>query len=48
MKQDDYNKLDNSVEKIIDTVSKYITNLNIQYIRSEILKAYEYAKEAHD
>lgn len=43
-----YLKIDNKVDKIIDNVSNYMINLNIEYIRSEILKAYEYTKKAHE
>jgi hypothetical protein len=43
-----YLKIDNKIDKIIDNVSNYMINLNIEYIRSEILKAYEYTKKAHE
>ena len=43
-----YINIDNKVLKIIDIVSEYMTNLNSEYIKSEILKAYEYAKEWHE
>jgi hypothetical protein len=40
-----YEKIDKKVLKIVDAVSEYMTNLNSEYIKNEILKAYEYAKE---
>ncbi len=43
-----YNKTDKKILKIVDIVSEYMTNLNSEYIKSEILKAYEYAKEWHE
>lgn len=39
--------IDNKVENIVNKVSKYMKTLNIEYIRSEIFKAYNYAKDAH-
>jgi hypothetical protein len=48
VEENKYLKIDQKVDKIINLVSKYMTNLNIEYIRSEILKAYEYTKEAHE
>lgn len=43
-----YQQTDKRILKIIDIVSEYMTNLNHSYIKSEILKAYEYAKESHE
>jgi hypothetical protein len=43
-----YLKIDKKIDKIVGIVSNYMTNLNSEYIRSEIIKAYEYAKEAHE
>ncbi len=43
-----YEKIDRKVLKIIETVSEYMGNLNPEYIKVEILKAYEYAKEWHE
>jgi hypothetical protein len=40
-----YKEIDNKVLKIIDLVEEYMTNLNSEYIKNEIIKAYEYAKE---
>ncbi|PZM81979.1 (p)ppGpp synthetase [Candidatus Gracilibacteria bacterium] len=44
----DYSKLEAKVESIVEKVSSYMTNLNSQYIREEIFKAYNYAKQAHE
>ena len=43
-----YIKIDKKVDKIVNTVSKYLINLNIEYIRTEIYNAYEYTKESHE
>ncbi len=43
-----YKEIDNKVLKIIDLVEEYMTNLNSEYIKNEIIKAYEYAKEWHE
>ncbi len=43
-----YKKADKKVEKIIKLVSGYMKNLNVEYIRSEINKAYIYARDAHE
>lgn len=43
-----YLKIDKKVEKIVDKVSKYMVNLNEEYIRTEIFKAYELAKISHE
>ncbi|MFK7780231.1 MAG: RelA/SpoT family protein, partial [Candidatus Gracilibacteria bacterium] len=48
MDPDKYLKIDQKVDKIVKKVSKYMVNLNIEYIRKEIFKAYEYTKEAHE
>jgi len=45
---DIYKEIDKKVEKIVKDVFKYMSNLNIEYIRSEIFKAYEYTKIAHE
>ena len=45
--QVDYSAIDNKVKKIIDKVAKYQKNLKKSEIKKEILKAYEYAKQAH-
>ncbi|MDD2871398.1 MAG: RelA/SpoT family protein [Candidatus Gracilibacteria bacterium] len=43
-----YINIDKKVEKIVLDVAKYMTNLNIEYIRSEIFKAYIYSRDAHE
>ena len=43
-----YLKTDKKIKKIISKVSKYMTDLNVEYIDLEITKAYEYAKMAHE
>ena len=43
-----YEAIDKKVFKIIDKVVVYMTNLNPEYIKTEILKAYEYAKVWHE
>ena len=48
MEKDKYIKIDRKVEKIVEKVSKYLPNLNFEYISSEIFKAYEYTKIAHE
>ncbi len=48
MLENEYSKIDKRVDRIIDNVSKYMVNLNHEYIRWQILKAYEYTKLAHD
>jgi hypothetical protein len=45
---DKYSNIDKKVEKIVLNTAKYMANLNIEYIRKEIFKAYEYAKDAHE
>lgn len=40
-------KLDAKVENIVKKVSLYMRDLNIEYIKNEIFKAYNYAYEAH-
>lgn len=45
---DKYLNIDLKVEKIVSNVAKYMNNLNIEYIRKEIFKAYIYAREAHE
>ena len=46
--EDKYSKIDKRVEVIVKKVSIYMPNLNIKYIREEIFKAYEYARDAHE
>ena len=46
--EDKYSKIDKRVEAIVKKVSIYMPNLNIKYIREEIFKAYEYARDAHE
>jgi len=48
MEKNEYFKIDKRVDRIIDNVSKYMVNLNHEYIRGQILKAYEYTKLAHE
>ncbi len=45
---DKYWNIDKKVEKIVIKVFKYMSNLNIEYIREEIFRAYEYTKIAHE
>jgi hypothetical protein len=45
---DRYIKIDDNVELIVKRVSMYMRNLNYDYIRNEIFKAYIYSREAHD
>lgn len=45
---DKYLNIDKKVEKIVIHVSKYMSNLNVEYIRKEIFRAYEYTKDAHE
>lgn len=44
----DYTKIDKKVEGIIKIVTWYITNLDKSFIRDEIMKAYLYARDAHE
>ena len=44
----DYTKIDKKVDNIIEKVSLYMNNLNKDYIKNEIYKAYLYAREAHE
>ena len=44
----DYTKIDKKVEKIIKIVFSYITNLDENFIRDEINKAYLFARKAHE
>lgn len=48
MEKTDYSKIDKRVEKIVKKVSSYMTDLNEEYIREEIFKAYIYARDAHE
>jgi hypothetical protein len=43
-----YKKIDKKVDKIVKSVVKYMTNINPEYIKTEIFKAYEYTKKAHE
>ncbi|MDD5213248.1 MAG: RelA/SpoT family protein [Candidatus Gracilibacteria bacterium] len=43
----DYSKIDDKVEKIIKLATSYMGDLDENYIRKHIIKAYELAKEAH-
>ena len=43
-----YSSVDKKVEKIINIVIWYITNLDKNFIREEILKAYLYSRDAHE
>lgn len=43
-----YQKIDKKVEGIIKKVSLYMRNLNFEYIKVEITKAYLYSREAHE
>ncbi|MDR2411208.1 MAG: hypothetical protein LBD88_00980 [Candidatus Peribacteria bacterium] len=40
-------KIDNKVNGIVKKVSLYMRNLNFEYIKNEIYKAYIFAYEAH-
>jgi len=40
--------IEQKVEQIVQKVSHYMSNLNVEYIRAEIFKAFDYAKEAHE
>ena len=44
----DYSKIDKKVDEIIDIVALYMKNLNKDYVRDEIYKAYLYARDAHE
>lgn len=41
-------KTDKKIEKIIEKASHYMKDLNFEYIKSEIFKAYSYSYDAHD
>lgn len=45
---DKYTKIDEKVEWIVKRVSLYMRNLNFEYIRSEIFRAYLYSRDAHE
>ena len=45
--EDFYQKLEKKVDWIVKRVALYMPNLNIEYIKEEVFKAYNYAKEAH-
>jgi hypothetical protein len=42
-----YLKIDRKINKVISRVCEYMNNLNPEYVKIEILKAYEYAKNSH-
>ncbi len=46
--QYDYSKIDRRVNQIIKKTSKYLTIFDEAFIREEILKAYHYARDAHE
>ncbi|MDD2907484.1 MAG: RelA/SpoT family protein [Candidatus Gracilibacteria bacterium] len=43
-----YIKIDAKVDAIVKKVSLYMRNLNFEYIKSEIFKAYLYSRDAHE
>jgi succinate dehydrogenase/fumarate reductase-like Fe-S protein len=43
----DYSKIDEKVERIIKLATSYMGDLDENYIRKHILRAYELAKKAH-
>lgn len=43
----DYSKIDEKVEKIIKLASSYMLDLDDEYIRKHIIRAYDLAKKAH-
>jgi hypothetical protein len=45
---DKYIKIDEKVESIVKKVSLYMRNLNYDYIKNEIFRAYLYARDAHE
>jgi hypothetical protein len=45
---DRYTKIDENVELIVKRVSIYMRNLNYDYIKNEIFRAYEYARDSHE
>ncbi len=47
IKQYDYSILEKKICSIVDNVWKYMTYYDRDYIKEEIFKAYNYAKEAH-
>jgi len=47
-KQYDYSKIDRRVDQIIKKTSKYLTIFEKSFIEEEILKAYYYARDAHE
>ncbi len=44
----DYSKVDRKVTQIIKSTSKYLTIFDKKFIENEILKAYDYARDAHE
>jgi hypothetical protein len=44
----DYSKIDKKVDKIVKNISLYMRNLNKDYIKKEVYKAYLYARDAHE
>ncbi len=45
---DKYTKINDKVEWIVKKVSLYMRNLNFEYIKSEIFRAYLYSRDAHE
>ncbi len=45
---DKYKKIDRKVQQITKRVAKYMQTLNFEYIKSEIEKAYIYARDSHE
>lgn len=46
--EDKYLKIDKRVEQIVKKVAEYMPNLNSEFIREEIFKAYVFARDAHE
>jgi len=44
----DYSEIDKKVDIIVEKVSLYMKNINKDFIRDEIYKAYIYARDAHE
>jgi len=47
-KQYDYSKIDRRVDQIVKKTSKYLSIFDKNFIEKEILKAYHYARDAHE
>jgi hypothetical protein len=41
-------KIDKKIDKIVERASHYMKDLNFEYIKNEIFKAYNYSYEAHE